>query len=302
MPRVRAGRRSAARTCGRCDEPPRCGRVGAGRRSVGGPAAVSSGRVRQGGGVASRPGWLSVPHGRLALVPGTTPSSPATPSRPRTVARLTLAQARRVALAAQGFGVPRPSGPVTMRHVQRVVDTVGVLQIDSVNVLSRSHYVPLFSRLGPYSARAARPGLRHRAPQARGVLGARGVVRPPATHRLLRFRMANAHEDAWGGMVRTARERAVLLDAVLAEVDARGPLTAAAGRARTRRRTGRGRRRAGAGTGRTPSGPSSSSSGAGELTSAGRTQQFERRYDLPERVLPRARRERPRPRPGCRAP
>ena len=63
--------------------------------------------------------------------------------------RLTLGAARRIALAAQGVGRPRPQ-QVTMRHVQAEIDRVAQFQIDSVNVAVRAHLMPLFARLGPY--------------------------------------------------------------------------------------------------------------------------------------------------------
>src|SRR5215211_6917205 len=118
--------------------------------------------------------------------------------------RLTAGQARRVALAAQGFAAPRPVTEPTLRHLQRVVDTLGVVQIDSVNVLQRSQYLPFFSRLGDYD-----PALLDRARDRR-------------PRRLVEY----WGEEAWGGMRRVEQEHPGVVGAVLAEVTARGPVTA----------------------------------------------------------------------------
>src|SRR4051812_24323984 len=174
-----------------------------------------------------------------------------------------------------------------MRHVQGVLDRIAVLQIDSVNVFSRSHYVPLFSRLGPYDR-----GLLDRAaswPPRRIVeyWAHEASYVAPATHRLLRFRMARAHDEAWGGMVSVARQLPEVLDAVRGEVAARGPLTAAEIERALAPPAPRDRSNWGWNWSDTKRAVEFLF-WSGEISSAGRTTQFERRYDLTSRVLPPA--------------
>jgi uncharacterized protein YcaQ len=144
-----------------------------------------------------------------------------------TIRSLTRGQARRVAIAAQGLLDPRPEPfTATMRHVQRVVDRVGVVQIDSVNVVARSQYLPFFSRLGPYDT-ALLDRARDRAPRRLVEYWAHEAsLVPPSTWPLLDFRMRAAAEKAWGGMRRILEERPDYVDLVRAEVEARGPMTA----------------------------------------------------------------------------
>ena len=203
---------------------------------------------------------------------------------------LTLAQARRIALAAQGFTAPRPApGTVTTRHLQSVVDRIGVVQIDSVNVLTRSHYLPFFSRLGPYD-RTALDRMRDQAPRRLVEYWAHeAALVSPATWPLFAGRMRAAEAQAWGGMRRVRDEHPGLVEAVLDEVDRRGPLTSRQVEAALAHDVPRAREQWGWNW--------SAVKRAlewlfwsGQIASAGRSTQFERRYAALARVAPPAHR------------
>lgn len=195
---------------------------------------------------------------------------------------LSLAQARRIALAAQGFTDPRPSGPVTTRHLRRVLSRTGLLQIDSVNVLQRAHYLPAFSRLGAYDT-----GLLDRAAYRRPRLlfeywAHVASLVPVQLHPYLRWRMDAANLEAWGRMRTVAAERPDLVAWVLDEVRERGPIAAAAIEEDT----------AAARTDHWGWNWSDAKSAleylfwTGQVATAGRTNGFARLYDLVERVIP----------------
>jgi uncharacterized protein len=193
------------------------------------------------------------------------------------------AEARRIALAAQGFGVPKRERPVTMRDVQAVTNRLAQFQIDSINVVTRAQFMPLFSRLGPYD-----PALLERAAyQAPRRLfeywGHAASLIDVSLQPLLRFRMEPGFRDVWAGVERVAQENADLIPFIRDEVAARGPISARDLEVAEQR--------------------DRSNWGwnwsrvktvlewlfyVGEVTSAYRNAQFERVYDLPERVIPRS--------------
>ncbi len=192
---------------------------------------------------------------------------------------LTRPEARRVLLASQGFADRRHATP-TMRTLERAVRRTSVLQIDSVNVLKRAHYLPLFSRMGSYDVhlldRASGKAPRRLVEYWAHVAALMPVdLWPVMQHRMARYR-EDGHE--WTGV----RHGAELVGSVLAQVRERGPCTA--------RDLDDGLPRA-----RDHWGWNWSETkkvleylfAAGEVAVAGRTASFERLYDVPERVLPR---------------
>ena len=128
---------------------------------------------------------------------------------------LRLAEARRIALQAQGFNDPRPTGRVDRRHLRRVLDRVGLVQIDSVNVLTRSHELPFFARLGPVPRAALLPTGCGAAASCSSTGATRPRSCPSSMHPLLRWRMAQAAEHAWRGIAALTAERAGLVAAML---------------------------------------------------------------------------------------
>ena len=204
--------------------------------------------------------------------------------------RLSAAAARRVAIAAQGLARPRPQPwTATTRDLQRVVRTLHIVQIDSVNVLTRSHYLPFFARLGPYDTTLL-DRMRDVAPRRVVEYWAHEAsLIPLDLWPLFRFRMDRAHAEAWGWMQQAARDHPHLLEAVREEVGARGPLTARELEAVIAHDDDRPREDWGWNWSLVKR-VVEHLFWSGEIVSAGRTAQFERRYALPERVFPPAQR------------
>jgi uncharacterized protein YcaQ len=194
--------------------------------------------------------------------------------------KFSLAQARRIALAAQGFHENRPEA-ATKRHLSRVLQRSHLLQIDSVNVLVRAHYMPLFSRIGAYDRNLLEKTAYHRKKrEAFEYWGHEASLIRLDLQRFFRWRMDRAKrgEGIYGGLARFGDEKRAFIEDVRREIAARGPI----------------------GAGDLSIGGKGQGSWwgwsdgkralewlfwAGLVTTATR-RGFERIYDLPERVLP----------------
>jgi hypothetical protein len=137
-------------------------------------------------------------------------------------ADMSLRDARRVALAAQGFTDKRPTGRVDSRHFRRVLDRLATVQVDSVNVLTRSHELVFFARLGAYD-RAALTRWLWGSRQVFEYWGHEASLHPVDRQPLLRWRMDGDHQ--WSGIVRSARDNPAMVTAALAEIAERGPVS-----------------------------------------------------------------------------
>ena len=141
---------------------------------------------------------------------------------------LSASQARRLALAAQGLAGPRPAGPVTRRAFRRLVDHLGLLQLDSVNVFARAHYMPPYARLGAYDPAILEAEAWGRRPSLFEYWGREASLMPLAMQPLWRWRMADGrdpHLRRKTGLSEFYKVRKGYVDEVLAEIRRRGPVT-----------------------------------------------------------------------------
>ena len=204
-------------------------------------------------------------------------------TRLRTTDELSLPTARRIALAAQGFGRPRPE-QVSWRQLAGNLQRLALHQIDSVNVLTRAHYVPAFSRLGRYDRtlldRAAWGAKRDR--RLFEYWAHEASLVPIELHPLLRWRMARADrgEAGWRGLRAFAGERRGEAEAVLARIRSEGPMAASDFE--------HGRSRSGWWEWGATKHALEWLFWAGHVAAATRRGSFERVYDVPERVMPAA--------------
>jgi len=195
-------------------------------------------------------------------------------------AEISASEAHRIALTAQGFNALSRNKSASASHMRKVIDQLGLLQIDSVNVLVRAQYVPIFSRLGLYDRTALDALLAQKPRRYFEYWGHEASLLPVDCHPLLRWRMADAREGKgiWRQLEAYAGEKRRDADALLERIRAEGPLAAS------------------------DVADSKAQKGmwlwsnakhalewlfwAGLVAATHRRGSFERVYDLPERVLP----------------
>jgi uncharacterized protein len=183
--------------------------------------------------------------------------------------------ARRIALGAQGFGGGQVTGRVDVRHFRRVMRTLGLVQLDSVNVCVRTHYMPFYSRLGSYD-RAALDTWLNRSGEHFEYWAHEAAVLPVDRQPLWRWKMATI--KPWSRAVAFIAEHPGIIERVLDQVRDSGPLTVSDLEGPIHRNT--------------PwwgYGPAKVALehlfDRGEVTAL-RTGNFMRLYDVPERMLP----------------
>jgi uncharacterized protein len=209
-----------------------------------------------------------------------------TPMGSRSHLKFSLAEARRIALSAQGFGQERPLHLITPRHLRKVWDRLGQLQIDSVNILARAHYVPLFTRLGPYPTplldeASYLPGKR----RLFEYWGHEASLIPIQHFPLFNWRMLSAQNlvGGWAGVTSIARSRPKLVERVLECVTSHGP--AGASEIEKMAETSKKNRPVGWWEWSDCKRALEWLFWCGKITTASR-RHFERIYDLTERVIP----------------
>jgi uncharacterized protein len=186
---------------------------------------------------------------------------------------LSRAEARRLALSSLGFGAKKPAKAGTA-HVRATAKRLSAIQIDSVNVLARAHYMPVFSRYGPYPT-SALDDLAHGKRELFEYWGHAACFLPIELYPHWRWRM-DAQAEGWAGLDKT---RLKFIEAVFEEVGERGPLSA-------------GQLSDGGKSRGTWWGWSDGKAAIeylfrqGRVAIAGR-RNFQRLYDIPERVFPR---------------
>ena len=198
---------------------------------------------------------------------------------------LSLPEARRIALAAQGFDRERPAGRPDVRHFRRTIDSLGLLQLDYVNVLMPAQFLVLWSRLGAYDRKRLERFVYDKREYTEQWAHEASIV-PASSWPLLEYRR-QSYEIHKNNPLRALRGRKVYLDAVLKQVQSDGALTAndlppAPG---PRRKPGDWHRSM-------PRRALEYHFARGDLAVRDRLPNFQRVYDLPERILPREHLER----------